>query len=558
MKKAISRTTSSISGKSIFVLLGGILCFGGAGAQTVPRLIDPAAQNPNASLPKGYAASVASDVPAAAVAQAVPGGGFTLTDVQVQGARTIDPARLAATWQPMRGKAVTREDLAALGNTIAQLYATSGYELVSVIVPAQTFAGGKVTIQVIEGRIGAVTIEGNTDGADLTLLKSYAARILADSPLRRDTLERYILLMNDIPGLKVGSRFEAIGGAPGAVRLVLTILQKQYEWGFQVNNLGTRALGNTQATLVGAVDGLFRQGDQTQLTVGFPAEANKFQYVGLTHRQPIGTDGAALQIGAGYIHTDPGGVALMGDAETVNASFTYPWIRTVHESLILGASADMLNSNSALLGQALADERTRSLRVSAVYGRDDAWRGTTVASVSLNQGIDVLGARRGSLAFGGPTYTKLSLLLTREQQLPWDLVARGKLEAQYAADHLPNSEQLLLGGPYFGRAFDTAYLSGDRGVATSLELAHATPASWTPDFMAGSELFGFVDWGQATTVATKFQLPYAHIASGGAGVRLKFLRKVTLELAGAAVINQPPQFARLDSPRFIFGFSRQF
>ncbi len=558
MKKTISKGTSFISGKGIFVLLGGILCFGDAGAQTVPRLIDPAAQNPNASLPKGGAASVASDAPAAAVAQAVPGTGFTLADVQIQGAHTIDQAKLAATWQPLRGKTVTRDDLAALGNKIAQLYAAGGYELVSVIVPAQTFAGGKVTIQVIEGHIGAVTIEGNTEGTDLTLLKAYAAKILADSPLHRETLERYILLMNDIPGLKVGSRFEAIVGAPGAVRLILTIVQKHFEWGVQVNNLGTSALGQTQATLVAAYDSLFQQGDQTQITIGFPAEASRYQYFGLTHRQPIGSDGAAVQIGAGYIHTDPGGVALTGDAETVNTAFTYPWIRTVHESLILSASADMLNSNSALLGQALADERTRSLRVSAVYGLDDAWKGTTVVSGSLNQGIDVLGARRGSLAFGGPTYTKLSFLLTREQQLPWDIVARGKLEAQYAADHLPNSEQLLLGGPYFGRAFDTAYLSGDRGVATSLELAHATPASWTPDFMAGSEMFGFVDWGQATTLHTQYQLPYAHIASGGAGVRFKFLQKVTLELAGAAVINQPPQFAKLDSPRFIFGFSRQF
>ena len=549
---------------SITGLLTGLLSIYAAsafGQATGPRLIDPSAQFPHLTTPKADPGSVASDVPSAAVAvpSGAPVGGFTLTNVTVQGAAAVDPAQLAATWQPLLGKPVTTQDVAAIGSQIAQLYAKSGYELVSVEVPDQTFAGGKVVIVVTEGQIAAVTIEGNTDDADLTLLKNYAAAIIADRPLRRSTLERYILLMNDIPGLKVGSRFDPMPGEAGAVRLVLSILQKQFEWGAQVNNLGTNSLGNTQATVVGAVNNLFEEGDQTQLTLGAPAEFRRYQYIGLSHRDPIGSDGASVVLGAGYLRTDPSGPALSGNANIESAVFNYPVIRSVDETLLVSGGVDMLNSNSALLGMALANERTRNLRLSAVYSLNDTWRGTSVISGTLSQGISGLGAHRGNVAYGGPTYTKLNVLLTREQQLGWqDVILRAKLQGQYALNHLPNSEQFLFGGPYLGRGFDTAYLSGDRGVAAGLEIAHPTPASITPDFLAGSEGFGFIDWGEAINIKTHYLLPYAHGASAGGGVRFKLMDKATVELGAAWVVNQPSQFVKVESPRFIFGFTRNF
>ncbi len=537
-----------------------IFCASTASAQSGPRLIDPALQFPQQVTPKADHGAVANSAPSATVAApaAGPAVSFTLTDMAITGADTMDQSKLAAIWRPLRGKKINTQDIVAVSNQIAQLYAREGYELVSVQVPAQQFAGGKVRVQVIEGHIDGVRIEGNTSDTDLTLLKSYAAAIIADQPLHRLTLERYILLMNDIPGLKVGSRFEAIPGAPGAVRLILTVLLSRYDWGVQVNNFGVGALGNTQATVVGAVNGLFKEGDQTQLTFGAPAEVRRYQYVGVSHRTPIGSDGATAQIGAGYLQTDPAGAGLQGDANIVNAMFNYPLIRSVNESLILSGGADMLNSNSALLGMALANERTRSLRASALFTLSDTWRGTTTASLSLSQGINALGARRGNVAYGGPTYTKLGLLLSREQLVPLDIILRGKLQGQYAPNRLPNSEQFLFGGGYLGRAFDTAFLSGDRGIGAGLEAAHATPSSMTPDFLAGSEAFGFVDWGEALNIRTRYALPYTHAASVGAGLRLKLLERATLELAGGFVINQPRQYVQVESPRFIFGFTRLF
>jgi hemolysin activation/secretion protein len=559
------RSSNSVSPRvsSVFGLAGSVFGLWAAGAfaqqTTTFRPIDPSAQFAHQVAPKTDPGAVASDTSITPAATPTgPAVSFTLTDVTVVGANAIDKAQLAATWQASRSKTVTNQDIATIGGQIAQLYADSGYELVSIQVPAQTFADGKAVIAVTEGYVAGITIEGNTADSDITLLKTYAANIIADRPLRKATLERYILLMNDIPGLKVGSRFEAAPDQPGTVRLVLSILQKRFEWGAQVNNLGTSELGNTQATVVGAVNNLFQEGDQTQLTVGVPADFQRYQYAGLSQREPIGHNGAYVQLGFGYLHTDPIDTLFSGDATIASTTFNYPIIRSVTQNLIGSVGVDMLNSNSAFLGEALANERTRSIRLSAVYTLDDTWRGSNTASATLSQGVDALGARRGNIAYGGPTYTKFSALLTRDQLLPWDVILHAKIQGQYAPNHLPSSEQYLFGGPYIGRGFDVAFLSGDRGVGIGLEVSHVIPSSWRPDFLSGSEAFTFVDWGEAVNVGTQFQLPYTSAASAGAGVRLKLLEKATVELAGAYVINQPGEYASVESPRFIFGFTRIF
>lgn len=192
------KNTFSSRGRFLIGCSALIFCATAASAQTGPRLIDPALQFPQQVTPKADQGAVANSTPSATVAAPAAGSAanFTLTDMAIAGADTIDRSKLAAIWQPLRGKKINTQDIVAVGNQIAQLYAREGYELVSVQVPGQQFAGGKVRVQVIEGHIDGVRIEGNTADTDLTLLKSYAAAIIADQPLHRLTLERYILLMN--------------------------------------------------------------------------------------------------------------------------------------------------------------------------------------------------------------------------------------------------------------------------------------------------------------------------------------------------------------------------
>src|SRR3546814_13175344 len=69
-------------------------------------------------------------------------------------------------------------------------------------------------------------------------------------------------------------------------------------------------------------------------------------------------------------------------------------------------------------------------------------------------------------------------------------VGRLRMTGQYSADRLSGNERLAVGGPDYGRAFDTALLSGDRGLAGSFELAFRPEL--TPR-LKGTEIYGFID-----------------------------------------------------------------
>jgi hemolysin activation/secretion protein len=526
-------------------------------AQTALHLISPNPVESTVALPDSHPGAVAPSGPAAPAAVAA-NVSIVLRAVRIEGARAIAPASLAPLWQGLVGKRVTGADLAALSRRIADRYSAAGYALINVQVPPQDFAGGVVRMVVQEGHVENVRIEGNTDGADLTLLKHYAARIIADRPLRRSTLERYILLMNDIPGLKVGSRFEPVPGHPGVAALRLAILRKRVEAGIAVNNQGNGQLGTTQATVNLVANNLLREGERTQIVFGAPVTIRRYQYYGFSHVEPLGYDGATVTFGYGRLVTQPQSNAAAGSADTFIIRLSYPVIRALRETLVLNADLNALNSNAAYLGQALSDERTRSLRLGAIYGRQDDWGGTTVLSGTFSHGFATLGARRGSVAFGGPDYAKFYGAIAREQKLPLDLTLRARVMGQYATHHLPSTEQFLFGGPQMGKAFNYAYMAGDRGLAGYVELAHPWPGFMTPKLLGGSEIFAYTDWGEVSTIDTRYQLRYARAASAGGGIRVKLLHRFTLELGAAWVLNHSRGLAHSSSPRVMFNIGGSF
>src|SRR3546814_14097982 len=89
-----------------------------------------------------------------------------------------------------------------------------------------------------------VVITGDVKGRGLDLVRRYAARLAAEKPLRRQTLERYLSLIRDIPGLETAVQLLNLQTA-GAVRLVLTLKHDALAFGLVVNNRGIAHPGRT-------------------------------------------------------------------------------------------------------------------------------------------------------------------------------------------------------------------------------------------------------------------------------------------------------------------------
>ena len=467
--------------------------------------------------------------PAAAVPTVEP---FVVTAVIVEGS-SLGPAELEAATQGFVGQTLDVQGLARLQQTVSAAVSRGRSALPFVVFTDGDFSRGVVRFTAIEARIDRVAIYGDVDG-DVNLMRYYAARLAAEAPLSRRTAERYFSLIADIPG--VTTTLQTVPSAtPGAIDLGLELKRERWSYDIGLNTRGSETLGRVQVQLGATANGLFRMGDQTRVSLLIPTQVERFQYVSVSHRQPVGSDGAAVTASLGYLRTRPDGTPVTGDAKTAGITVTWPWIRGYQTNLVVSAGLDGLDSSNAVFGEQLASERTRVLRASAAWSRATLRR-VAGLSGSLSHGLDALGAREA--AANDIDFLKANGRLDLTQALGREWRIGGAAAVQVSDDRLPVTEQFTLGGADFGRGFTSALISGDAGWGAKIEAAWRPAALPAP--IAGSELYAFADGGEVEINARPgFGGATVGLASAGIGTRLALGRKAVIEIEGARTIDEP-------------------
>ena len=486
-------------------------------------------------------------------------GNFILRKIFIDGASSAPLAALQAAVAPAIGHKVNGADLSLIGRRIGLAEAQAGIVLYTVSLPPQKVRDGIVHFRVTEGSVVHVVIQGSTDPKRLQLLRAYAGHILASRPLRRAVLERNILLMGDIAGTKIGSSFLVNPSLPGEVTLLLAVRQTRFFGGFSVNNQGSPLLYNTQAVFNAGVNDLFHEGERTQFVLGLPLDIARYQFYGLNDIEPIGGDGLTLSMNAGELVSHPAARDLLsGTADFASFDLSYPLIRDAQRNVTLGGGFDYLNSSDAFLGFTTSDERTRDVHFSISYNDSKYFNGVDRANASLAQGLNILGARLASIAYGGPSFTKETLTLERAQLLPAGFVFRISGTGQVTADRLPPSQEFEYGGSDYGLAFYAAELAGDEGIAGLGELSHVIPADYLPKILQGTAVFTSADYGRIWNRQPIYVPRTDRAASFAAGVRLMLLQKVQLQIAAATPLITPQTVGNNQRWRFIIGTSGSF
>lgn len=293
-------------------------------------------------------------------------------------------------------------------------------------------------------------------------------------------------------------------------------------------------------------------GDQTRLSTVLPADVGRFQYVSASHRRPVGHDGAAVTGTVGYLRTRPPN-GVEGDAVSAGATASWPAMRGYRDNLVLSAGLDGVNSDSAVFGERIADERIRPARASAAWSRVTP-RLVAGASLTLSQGIDGLGARVAP-GVAEADFAKVNARVEATRAVGRSVRLSGAAAGQYSGDAAPASEQFALGGAEFGRGFPTALLAGDSGWAARAEAAWRPQALRGP--LAGSEVFAFGDGGQVR-INPRPGLPHGRLelASAGAGARVAIGGRAQIEVEAAKALEDPR--ANADDWRVNFGVSARF
>ena len=444
------------------------------------------------------------------------------------------PQRVGRAATPFLGQPASREVLGKLAAAMSDAYAKADVALYTIRIPEQRFADGVVHVSVAEGFIENVVINGDTKDRDLELIKAYGRALANERPLTRRVLERYLSLMRDVPGLKVDAQLLR-GYAAGGVVLVVTVGFSKDTLSGGFDNRGTKLLGDGEIQATAKLYRLLREGDQTEIVGAAATDLKRYGYVAVLHSTPIGDDGMRLALSAGYLTTHPRHTDIRGKAKTAGATLSYPIVRGYKKNLTATAGIDGIDSDNAALGTLIATERTRAARVALAYS-DVETKDVLTFSVSVSRGLAILG-ERVTAPLSDPTFTKLTARAEYDRQIGRHVVVRVRGTGQYSADPLPAAERLVAGGADYGRAFDSAILTGDRGFAGLAELA------WRPELPTrwiGSELYGFVDGAKLTLLQRGlFQTTRYDLASAGAGVRIGYRNKAALELELARSLDDP-------------------
>lgn len=455
---------------------------------------------------------------------------MTLKAIEIEGASVYDEAALSAVYQDKLNTKITLADVYDIAAQLTAKYRNEGYILTQVVIPPQTIDGGKVRMRVVEGFVDKVSVEGGM-GVDTAFLQGYAKKINASKPLNSKTLERYILLINDLPGMSARAVLSPSPNVVGASDVTIFVERKPYDAFFQIDNRGSRYLGPLQLNAGGRLNNMFGlyEGLSFQFVTapdGWPDR--ELDFGSIAWSQPINHEGTRVSVGYSITSTEPGYTLtpfdIEGLARAANIEVMHPFIRSRQQNLYATLRFNYIDTErDDNLGLGKTEDRLRVLRLAGTYQFADGFLGLNTVNAELSKGLDILNMKeKDSLnptrARGEPEFFKATMEISRIQRVTNMVELFGSVQGQKSANKLLASEEFGVGGINYGSAYNNSEITGEDGIAGRVELRLNNPVKAPVNF---SQVYGFYDigkvWDTDNTIVKDRQ---RSIASAGLGLRV--------------------------------------
>ena len=401
--------------------------------------------------------------------------------INVTGSTILTSEEIQTLITPLENRSVTLTQLREVADKITALYLERGYITSRAIVPEQTIINGIVNIQVIEGTLENIEVEGIK-----RLHPSYITsriRLGATKPLSTAALEDQLRL------LRINPLFESIeaslraGTQEGQSILIVRVVEAPpFGVSLNVDNYSPPSIGSERMgisvrhlNLTGRGDFLGLSYNTTRLIADGESDI-----IDALYSIPINPMNGTLQLRVqpyqNRITQDPfDALNIEGKSQRYEISYRQPIVRNPIAELALSVGFAYQDS------QTLVDEdgepfaqgpdsngytRTSVLKFGQDYVIRDA-EGAWALRSQFNLGLDILGATDVST----PNASFFSWLgqVQRVQRLGEDnlLIAQGDI--QLSADPLFPAQQFVIGGALSLRGYRQNVRAGDNGFRISLE-----------------------------------------------------------------------------------------
>ena len=490
---------------------------------------------------------------------------FVLKQLFIQGKSIYDKRALKPLYTSYLKKELTLKNIYEIAQKITNKYRNDGYILSKAIVPPQKINDGVVHLRIIEGYIDKIKIQGPVRGPR-KLINKYKKNILKSRPLRAHDLERYLLLIDDLPGVTAKSILTPSEDKPSATTMTLILADKAFVGYIGADNRGSKFNGPYQFLGGVTVNSLLGENSRAGLQGVLTSQTEELLFLNAFYDLPINQEGTRLFFSSSVSESEPGSTLkqfdINGDSTSITLRLTHPFLRSRGKNLTGHLGFSGRNSTTKILGSLDSEDRLRVMNMGVSYDYADEYKGVNLIRLNLSKGLNIFDATESgssnlSRSQGKSNFTKLTGNLMRIQNLSpsWNLL--GAASWQYSFDKLLASEEFGVGGSQYGRAYDSSEITGDHGIAFKVELQKAFRPAW--DYLSDFQLYSFLDYGSVwNKVQTSTGAKRQDLTSIGLGMRFN----ITDSISGYLEMNQPISdnvaAEGNKDPRLFFSLSNRF
>ena len=475
--------------------------------------------------------------------EAIPGK-ITVSQFQIIGSTVFTPEKFTEILQNYINKPITFAQLIEVQNLITKLYQEEGYVTSGAFIPVQVITQGIVKVQVLEGKLEAIEVEG-LQRLNPEYIRSRIA-VSSQAPLNQNELLKGLQLLQINPLIKTISAELNSGNLPGTSILNIRVTESNH---FHIkasyDNYRNPSVGTNR--ILGEIthDNLVGWGDRISIRYYHTEGSDSID--NLSYTLPVnpynGTLNARFRLTNSQVIKpeifEP--LDIESKYRKYELSYRQPIIQSVSEELALGIGADWQTNSNFILGRPFplsrgADNQGKTRIFALRFFQEYSNRGQKNVFFARSQfslGLNAFGATnnndepdsqffawRGQAQYLNLLSPDVSLLLRSDIQL--------------ANQNLLPIEQYGLGGIYTVRGYSQDALIADNGLFASAELR--TNILKIPEWDTTLQLSPFLDFGKVWN-NNDIPLERESFASVGLAVRLLVNDKFTARLDWGIPLN---------------------
>jgi hemolysin activation/secretion protein len=489
-------------------------------------------------------------------AQVPEGDKVAVKKIEVIGATFISAKKISKITKPYENKDLSMRSMQEIANKITDLYRQSGYITSRAILPPQKVEGGVLKIEVVEGRMGTIQVQGNKYFSSALIKRKIDLK--PGQAFDYAKLQDNLSLINQYPDRKVQTVLKP-SETQGATDLILNVKDTlPVHIGGSYDNYGSRYLRRSRYE--GYVTDNNLLGFDDIMTVMYQVAEGQDTYsltsvrylVPVTNNTQIGFAASKNELELGKEFED---IDARGKSSSYSLFMTNALLRNDTTDVSLTSSMDYKDVYNFASGIETSRDRLRVGRLALKLDKTDDFNGRTIINNEISQGVpsrwgaleenDIRASRAGA----GGLFTKDVIDVLRLQRMPLESTILLKGQAQFASHILTSSEQFQLGGIYNVRGYMPGDAVGDRGLTLTGEMGfpiYGLSRSINAPFSKAklydaTRLAIFYDWGTTSfREVAPGDIKNSNLSSVGWGVRYDLPESFSVRMDMAWPLDNTP------------------